>query len=156
MTPTKSLGGEKYVSPSSEIPERPAVQEDPVSVNPTRRNAFSLANLDKTFSLKTPTKLLVTSSGPSAEFQGSRLGIYKKAGTHKNCPYYKQVDTERSDGKEEVIYRHKEGGWTIGPGLDGGYAMKNASKTESVPLTGWTYWAIDKNLNDPHLRISPD
>ena len=51
--------------------------------------------------------LLVTSAGPSAEYWGSLLGAYEEAGTHNNCPYYKQVDTE---GKEVVIYRRKEKG----------------------------------------------
>ena len=46
------------------------------------------------------------------------LGVYKKAGTHNSCPYYKQVDTERKDGKEGVIYRGKGGSWIMGPGLD--------------------------------------
>ena len=41
-------------------------------------------------------------------------------------------------------------------GLDGGTALKNASETESVPLTGWTYWGDGKDRDDPHLRISPD
>ena len=60
--------------------------------------------------------LLVTSLGPTAEYQGDMLGIYKKAGTYNNCPYYKQVDTERTDGKEHVIYKRMEGGWAMGPG----------------------------------------
>ena len=107
-------------------------------------------------SLYMDTILLVTSSGPSAEYQGRSLGIYKEAGKHNNCPYYKQMDTVRTDGKENVIYRRKEGGWTIGTGLDGGYALKNASMTESVPLTGWTCAIDGKGRDDPHLRISPD
>ena len=118
------------------------------------------ASLDKSvanISLNTDT-LLVTSSGPSAENQGDMLGIYKKAGTHNNCPYYRQEDTEMSDGEEEVIYRSNEGGWVIGPGLDGIRHLKNASKTESVPLTGWTCWdsVSQKDRYDQYLRIFPD
>ena len=126
---------------AGEILESLAVQEDPITVNQTENNALS--ELDKSLeniSLNTDT-LLVTSSGPSAEYPGDRLGIYKKAGTHNNCPYYKQEDTVRSDGKEMVIYRRKEGGWAVGTGLDGPRSLENTSKTESVPLTmdilGW-------------------
>ena len=114
----------------------------------------ALSNLDKTRSPKTDSTLLVTSSGPSAEIWGGRLGLYKKEGIHNNCPYYKQVDTGRSDGKEFVIYKRNEGlghGWAMGPGLNGITYMENASKTESVPQTGWSC-----NFDDPHLKVSHD
>ena len=129
-------------------------EKGPVSVTHDVRNP--MFNLDKTLSLKMDTALLVTSSGPSAEYWGGMLGIYKKAGTHNNCPYYKLVDTERSDGVEQVIYRLEEIGWAFGPGLDGSTALENASMTVSVPLTGWTCWIGDKFIDDPHLRISYD
>ena len=60
-------------------------------------------------SLYMDTTLLVTSAGPSAEYRGGKIGVYKEAGIHNNCPYYKQLDTERTDGEEEVIYRSKMG-----------------------------------------------
>ena len=108
-------------------------------------------------SLYMDTTLLVTSAGPSAEYRGDMLGVYKEAGTHNNYPYYKQVDTERKDEEEEVIYRSKAGGWVMGPGLDGPYAgLKHESNTESVPLSGWSCYDGDKYSDDPHLRISPD
>ncbi len=120
----------------------------------------ALSNINESLeniSLNTDT-LLVTSSGPSAECHGEMLGIYKKAGTHNNCPYYKQMETERSDGKKEVIYRRKKGGWAIGTGLDDYRTLKNASDTESVPLTGWRCWKWDddKYVDDPQLSISHD
>ena len=101
--------------------------------------------------------ILVTSAGPSAEHQGDMLGLYKDAGTHNNCHYYKQVDTERTDRKEPVIYRSKEGegGWVIGPGLDGATRLKNESNTESVPLSGWSC-RTSYDIDDPYLRITPD
>ena len=98
--------------------------------------------------------LLLTSSGDSAEYCG--IGMYKEAGTYNNCHYYKQMDTVRTDGKEEVIYRREEGGWAMGLGLGGTRDFENASKNESVPLTGWTFWYDGENLDDPHMRIYPD
>ena len=45
----------------------------------------------------------------------------------------------------------------MGTGLDGSYALKNASETESVPLSGWRCHVGDvKFIDDPHLRISHD
>ena len=118
------------------------------------------ASLDKSLeniSLTTDT-LLVTSSGPTAEYKGDVLGVYQKAGTHNSCPYYKQLDRVRSDGKEYVIYRSEKGGWAMGPGLDGPCGLKNARGTESVPLTDWNCWDWQdgKYRDDPHLRITPD
>ena len=55
-----------------------------------------------------------------------------------------------------VIYRRKKGDWVIGPGLGGTRALENASKTESVPLTGWMFFDGDKIRDDPELKISPD
>ena len=140
-------------------PSAREVQESiTVIVNRTENNAPS--SIDKSLNNISLNKntLLVTSSGPAAEYWGGMLGVYKKAGTHNNCPYYKQVDFERSDGKEMVIYRRKEGGWAVRSGLDGPHSLENTSKTESVPLTGWTFWDGDnkQDRDDPHLRISPD
>ena len=36
----------------------------------------------------------------------------------------------------------------MGTGLDGTRGLENASKTESVPLTGWTYWDGDKDMTE--------
>ena len=139
-------------SSPSEFRESTTNQQEPVSVNPTAQNALSKSNLDET------DTLLVTSSGPTAEHQGGYIGVYREDGTYNNFPYYKQEDTERSDDKEFLIYRRRKGGWAIGTGLDETIIkLKNASETESVPLTGWTCNVGDgKFRNDPHLRISPD
>ena len=138
-----------------EILEIITILEVPDSVTPTENKALSNLTEDLTnVSLNTNTTLLVTSAGPSAEYGGCWLGVYKEAGTHNNCPYYKQVDTVRTDGMEDVIYRSKEVGWAMGTGLDGPRGLENASQTESVPLTGWTCWDGDKYRDDPHLRIS--
>ena len=138
------------------------VQEESVAVPPTENKAMTiLARGLENVSLNTSTYLFVTSSGPTAEWQGFMLGVYKKGGTHNGCPYYKQLDTERRDGEEHVIYRSKrkegEKEWTFGRGLDGMFNIKNdVSKTDSVPLTGWTCFVEDKFRDDPYLRISPD
>ena len=128
------------------------------------------ASLNKSLENISPNMdtLLVTSSGLSAEYHGQKLGVYKKAGTHNSYPYYKQVNTARKDKKEYVIYRHEDREWALANGLDGFRALKNASETESVPLTGWRCWVRGgasagdswslngKYRDDPHLRISPD
>ena len=101
--------------------------------------------------------ILLTSSGPSAEYQGSALGLYRREGTHNNSPYYKHLDIE------EYIYRNKNGEWYMGISLGyrAGYGLWNENKTDSVPLVGWKCWNGDASfadkahwwLPDPHLKI---
>ena len=97
-----------------EILEILTAQEDPITVNQTENKALS--SLDKSLgniSLNSDT-LLVTSTGPTAEYQGDMLGIYKKVGTNNSRPYYKQEDTVRSDVKEYLLYSTKKGDWAMG------------------------------------------
>ena len=35
--------------------------------------------------------LLVTTTGPAAEYEGDMFGLYKEAGTHNGAPYYVQL-----------------------------------------------------------------
>ena len=62
--------------------------------------------------------ILLTSSGPSAEYQGSALGLYRREGIHNNSPYYRHLDTTDIvhmnmnkigscwTGAEELVYRN--------------------------------------------------
>ena len=56
--------------------------------------------------------LLITSSGLSAETHGCQLGIYKEAGTYNNSPFYRQLDSVRSDRKH-LLYQHRSGHWVV-------------------------------------------
>ena len=93
--------------------------------------------------------ILLTSSGPSAEYQGSALGLYRREGTHNNSPYYRHLDIE------ENIYRDRNGEWYMGIGFGHGHGLRNENKTDSVPLVGWKCWNGDASwwLPDPHLKI---
>ena len=122
--------------------------------------------------------ILLTSSGPSAEYQGSALGLYRREGILNNSPYYRHVDTTVTPrlnmnklrdywmGSEETVYRNKKGEWCMGTGLDSfGRGLYNETKTDSVPLEGWKCWNGDASfedvlfgdegwLEDPHLKIT--
>lgn len=104
--------------------------------------------------------ILLTSSGPSAEYQGSALGLYRREGIHNNSPYYRHLDIE------EFICRNKEGEWYMAMGLDVdmarcGKGLWNENKTDSVPLAGWKCWNGDASfadkahwwIEDPLLKI---
>ena len=49
--------------------------------------------------------LLTTSSGPAAEYFGSFMGYFKKAGVYDGKPYFKQIDSE---GRGSYLYYYKE------------------------------------------------
>ncbi len=157
-----SLGSEKYVKVSTSAPS--AVQGENSDNSPIHKPIFNIHTTNyhnrgetgRVQGVNVQTTLLVTSSGPAAEYAGALLGIYKEAGTHNNCPYYKQVDIERTDGQKYVIYLCKEGGWAMGPGLDSTINLKNSSKAGSIPLTGWTCFAGGKYRDDYQLRIDYD
>ena len=105
-----------------------------------------------------PTFLTITSAGPSADIDGDQLGMYEVRGTHNGSPFYRQVDTVRRDREEFefFVYRRENGGWGMGPGLDGSISIRNQNKTESVPLTGWEWrWDCQSQFrDDPLLKIS--
>ena len=83
-----------------------------------------------------PTFLTITSAGPSADIDGDQLGMYEVRGTHNGSPFYRQVDTVRRDREEFefFVYRRVNGGWGMGPVLDGSISIRNQNKTESVQL----------------------
>ena len=102
--------------------------------------------------------LLLTSSGLSAETKGGQLGIYKEAGTYNNSPFYRQLDSVRSD-REHLLYRHRSGHWVVvrsrGNHRVSKVGLWSRIRSDSVPLTGWCFYVGSQYRVDPQLRISP-
>ena len=102
--------------------------------------------------------LLLTSSGLSAETKGGQLGIYKEAGTYNNSPFYRQLDSVRSDRKH-LLYQHRSGHWVVvrsrGNHRDSRVGLWSRLRSDSVPLTGWCFYVGSQYRVDPQLRISP-
>ena len=104
-----------------------------------------------------PKYLLVTTTGPSAEYWGEMLGLYKEAGTYNGAPYYIQLDDVSTKGKPGKIYKHDGGAWEAGPVLGGAAcSLLNSSATATVPESGWQYGDPDKGvwLHDAGLRVT--
>ena len=103
-----------------------------------------------------PKYLLVTTTGPSAEYWGEMLGLYKEAGTYNGAPYYIQLDDVSTKGKPGKIYKHDGGAWEAGPVLGGATCgLRNSSTTATVPESGWQYGGGEAGwLHDAGLRVT--
>ena len=100
--------------------------------------------------------IFLSSTGPSAEHQGTYQGRFREEGEYNKLPFYRQVSTVRPE-EDIFLYNHTDdGSWLIGPGMDGAGALKNTSKTDTIPLSGWTCFAGGKYRDDPSLKISSD
>ena len=89
-----------------------------------------------------PQHLLVTTTGPAAEQQGSLFGLYKEAGTYNGAPYFLQLHDVNIPGEPGKIFKHDRGGWVAGRVLGGAcaaYDLRNSSTTATVPKSGWQY-----------------
>lgn len=106
---------------------------------------------------------VVVVTGDGTMKQGQCLGLYYFDPDH-GC--YKQVATEEHwdpSGRFSIyIYRASDEVWYISgtPGKIAGW-MKNTSKSETLPLTGWMYWNGKQWCSDPSVKIqfgslSPD
>ena len=108
-----------------------------------------------------PSMIVLTGNGTMK--RGECLGLYNFDPDH-GC--YKQVATEEHYDPalrvSRYIYRASDEEWYIGstPGLTTGW-MKNTSKSETLPLTGWMLGDGKQFHSDPSVKIqfgslSPD
>ena len=114
------------------------------------------------YSEESPSKVLLTTKGQSADWRGGRLGIYEKAGTYNNCPYYVQLHNSR-EGEPYVFFKHNFGCWCVGDTLGcSNFYLKTDSDTCSKK---WMYEKISERrkrkndfvkeewIHDPELKL---
>ena len=103
--------------------------------------------------------ILITSSGPTCEHQGSRLGEYLLHETYNGSVSYRQRHTVDS-GSCQYLYRLSDGTWTISPTLGGSRycSLHNPANSPTLPLSGWRcdVGGVDEWEDDPSLTISPN
>ena len=98
---------------------------------------------------------MLSSTGPTAEHQGARLGIYQEKGVYNGSKYYEQVHTLNTASKGEFVFRDKDGPWKISDTLGGGaFGTQNLNTTDTLPLEGWQYCDGNKWHDDPNFRVS--
>ena len=106
--------------------------------------------------------LLVTTTGPTAEFQGSNFGLYREAGTHHGAPYYVQLHDVNTNKEPCKIYKDNNVlygvAWKAGLNLgDAACGLLHSSNTDTVPETGWQYndgttWHHDAGIRVRHVE----
>ena len=101
----------------------------------TSKQASSVAVKKKTIG-ESPL-LLLTTTGPAAEYKGDRFGLYKEEGLHNGVKYYRQLD--RSN-KGAYMYQYSKEKWYISDilGKNGG-SLQNLTSSDTVPVSGWQY-----------------
>ena len=91
-----------------------------------------------------PSNFMLITKGQAAEWRGGRLGIYEKAGTYNNCPYYVQLHNS-GEGEPHVFFKHISGNWCVGDMLGcSNFYLKNDTGTSSIPLKKWKYEKISE------------
>ena len=100
--------------------------------------------------------IFLSSTGPSAEYQGARLGRFREEGEYNKLPFYRQVSTVRPE-EDNFLYNHTDdGSWLIGRGMDGVTGLGNTSKTDTIPMSGWKCYGDGQLRDDPSLKISSE
>ena len=102
------------------------------------------------------TFVVLTSTGPSTQWQGSRLGVFEYLQQHNNCPAYRQRHTV-ANTQPGYLYKDDGGAWCVGPvlGESSLRGLLNRTKSDTVPSTNWLR-ADGKGgwPSDPMLTVS--
>ena len=64
--------------------------------------------------------LVLSSSGPSAEYHGARLGVFEYLQQYNNIPAYRKRQTVAGT-QPYFLYRDVSGDWCVGVELGGSY-----------------------------------
>jgi len=108
-------------------------------------------NIDVIIDLIEQVEITISSTGPSAITQGSRMGKYELVPTlsSNNKPVYKQKDGDN------YIYQHVYGYWWVGlvVGVNTG-GIYSEKPSETIPTWGWYYWTDTAWKADPGLKFS--
>ena len=102
----------------------------------------------------TPPVVVLSSTGPSAEYHGSRLGVFEHVQEYNNSPAYRQRHTV-ADTQPNYLYRHKDGDWRVGWNLgSSSINLKNRATTNSVPTLNWLYHNGVRLQTDYELTVT--
>ena len=96
------------------------------------------------------TFAVLSSTGPSAEYHGDKLGVFEYLQKYNDSPAYKQRHTVAGT-QPYYLYRDDRGDWRVGKELGRlTRALKNSTRSDSVPTNNWLYadggWKSDPEL----------
>ena len=119
-----------------------------------KRSRISVDEARREIQLFRPPVVVLSSTGPSAEWRGGRLGVYDYVKQHNNSPAYRQRHS--AAGKQHnYLYRVDRGDWRVGPELGGSSSyLVNITRSDSVPTNNWLYSDGKEWHSDPELTVS--
>ena len=69
-----------------------------------------------------------------AEWQGDKLGVYDRAGSHAGHLMWRQRDT--ADKGAYLYFSEKWNNWNISPQINGGSGLQNQQSSYMPPIEG--------------------
>ena len=106
------------------------------------------------------TFIVLSSTGPSAEFCDGVLGVFEYLEQYNNSPAYRQRHSVAGTGPQ-YLYRHDGGDWRVGPELGGSDSyssdLLNRTRGDSVPTNNWLYAADEDGEEwevDPEMTVT--
>ena len=101
--------------------------------------------------------VVLTSTGPSAEYQGSRLGVFDYLQEYNNFPAYRQRHSV-ANTQPNYLYRSDFGTWCVAKELgSSSHGLLYSTKSDKVPVPSINWLYADgegKWQSDPELTIS--
>ena len=100
--------------------------------------------------------MVLTSTGPSAEWWGSCLGVFDYLQQYNNSPAYRQRHSV-ANTLPRYLYRHDCGYWCVSEELGtSSRGLLNRTQTDSVPNTNWLYYVFGEGFwtSDSELTVS--
>ena len=99
--------------------------------------------------------MILTSTGPSAEWRGHSLGVFDYLQHFNKCPAYRQRHSVSKD-IPRYLYRDDNGVWHIGTRLGSltTFLLSSDYWNDSVPTTNWMFSEKGSWSSDPELAVS--
>jgi len=91
-------------------------------------------------SSSTPSaSVVLTSTGPSAEYRGCCLGVFDYIMQYNNSPAYRQRHSV-ANPQPQYLYRDEDGDWCVSYKLGSSLvSLLNRTKIDTVPSTNWLH-----------------
>ena len=99
---------------------------------------------------------MLSSTGPSAKWQGDSLGVFEYLQQHNQSPAYRQRHSVAGTQPCPCFLYREDGDWVVGPVLGGeDCELLNSTRSDSVPTNNWLYVDYDEEWqSDPEITVT--
>ena len=100
---------------------------------------------------------MLSSTGPSAEYHGDKLGVFEYLEQYNDSPAYRQKHSVPGT-QPYYLYRTDSGNWRVDEELGGlSFNLQNRTRSDSVPTNNWLYYDYDSKggwKSDPEMSVT--